>query len=275
MVRFFGIRSRRIATVNLDIVYGDSKTREEKQRILRASYNHAALIMLDYFWFSRKTEQRIKQYCHIGDAVMEQWVSGDFPGIIVTAHVGNWELGGQYIASRGRTMWSVYNPIGSEQTLKALLKFRGASGMKVLAREGAVIGILRALRSNSLIGMVLDQHTDLEDGGMYLDFFGAPATFSKAAGTVARRMNVPICVFIMKYDADADGYTLTSCKVISSDEASRMSPEEITAQVVSVIAQIILDNPEQWLWVYRRWKRFRPEDDLSKFPFYAKIEGTA
>ena len=275
MVRLFGIRSRRIANVNLDIVYGDEKTREEKQRILRASYNHAALIMLDYFWFSRKTEQRIKQYCHVGDAVMEQWVFGDFPGIIVTAHIGNWEIGGQYIASRGRTMWSVYNPIGSEQTLKALLKFRGASGMKVLAREGAVIGILRALRSNSLIGMVLDQHTDLEDGGMYLDFFGVPATFSKAAGTVARRMNVPICVFIMKYDADADGYTLRSCKVISSEEVSRRSPEEITEQIVSVIAQIILDNPEQWLWVYRRWKRFRPEDDLSKFPFYAKIEGTA
>lgn len=275
VVRLLGTKSRRIAGVNLDIVYGDTKTREEKQRMLRASYNHAALILLDYFWFSRKTEERIRQYCHIGDAVMEQWVSGGFPGIIVTAHIGNWELGGQYIALRGRTMWSVYNPIGSEQTLKALLKFRGASGMKVLAREGAVVGMLRALRADNLIGMVLDQHTDLEDGGVYLDFFGVPATFSKAAATVARKMKAPICVFMMKYNGDADDYTLKSYQVISAEASAEMTPEAITAQIVSVIGQMILDNPEQWLWVYRRWKRFRPDDDLSKFPFYAKIEGTA
>lgn len=270
---YLEIRSRRIAMANLNVVYGDSKTLEEKQRILRASYNHAAQILLDYFWFSGESEQRVKQYCHVGDDVMEQWVSGNFSGILVVAHLGNWELGGQLIAWRGREIVSVYRPIGTRGTRKALLKFREAAGMKVLAREGAVIGMFRALRSNSLIAMVLDQHTDVNEGGMYLDFFGVPATFSKAAGTVAHRMNVPICVSVVKYDGDADNYTLKSYQVISSEEVARMTSEEITAQVVSVMSRMILDYPEQWLWMYRRWKRYRPDDDRSKFPFYAKLDG--
>ena len=269
---YLGIRSRRIAMANLNIVYGDSKTREEKQRILRASYNHAAQILLDYFWFSRKSEQRVRQYCHIGDDVMEQWVSGNFSGIFVMAHLGNWEIGGQLVAMRNREILSVFRPIGTRGTQKALLKFRVAAGMKVLARDGAVLGIFRALRSNSLIAMVLDQHTDVKDGGMYLDFFGVPATFSKAAGTVAHRMNVPICAIVVKYDGDADNYILKSYQVISSEEVARMTAEEITAQVASAISQMILDYPEQWLWMYRRWKRYRPDDDRSKFPFYAKLD---
>ena len=272
---FLAIRSRRIAMANLDIVYGDSKTREEKQRILRASFKNAAQILLDYFWFSRNPEERVVQYCHMGDEVTEQWVSGDFPGILVTAHLGNWELGGQLIAIRGRPILSVYRPIGARKTQNALLKFRKASGMKLLPREGAVLGMLRALRANSLVGVILDQHTDLKDGGIYFDFFGVPATFSNAVGTVAHRMNVPICVFGLKYDGDADDYTLKSYKVISAAEAASMAPEEITGQIVSVMTQMILDNPEQWFWMYRRWKRYRPDDDRSKFPFYSKIEDNA
>ena len=273
LYRCLGIRSRRIAMANLNIVYGDSKTREEKQHILRASYNHAAQILLDYFWFSKKSEQRVKQYCHIVDDVMEQWALGNFSGIVVMAHLGNWELAGQLFALRGREVVSVYRPIGTRGTRQALLKFREASGMKVLAREGAVLGMFRALRSNSLLAMILDQHTDVTDGGMYLDFFGVPASFSKAAGTVAHRMNVPICASVMQYDSDADNYTLKAYQVISSEEVARMTSEEITAQVVSVMSRMILDYPEQWLWMYRRWKRYRPDDDRSKFPFYAKLDG--
>lgn len=263
-------KSRRIATANLDVVYGGSKTREEKRRIFVASCDHAALVFVDYFWFSHKTRDRIRQYCRAGDEVMEQWISGAFPGMMVTAHLGNWEVGGQYCASRGRSIWSVYRPIGSKKTLKALLRFRGATGQKSIPREGAMIGMLKALRSNSLIAIVLDQHVELVDGGIYLDFFGLPASFSNAVGLLAHRMKTPICVACAKHDKTDDNYAMKSYKVISAEEAGRLDPEKITAKIVSALAEMILDNPEQWLWAYRRWKRYRPGDDPLKFPFYAK-----
>lgn len=272
LVFFWGRSSRRIAKANLDIVFGDTKTPEEKHRIMRASYCHAALVTSDYFWFSRDTLARLHQFCHVESESINQWIAGKFPGIFVTAHLGNWELAGQYVASCGRSIWSIYRPIGNEKTLKTLLDFRKSTGQHVIAREGAMTGMLRALRSDGLIALVLDQHTEVVDGGIYVDFFSIPATFSNAPGVLAKRLKTPICVACARHDAATDRYLIKAYDVITPDEIEQMTPDAITERIVKAISQMIVENPEQWLWVYRRWKRYRPHDDPSEFPFYAKMD---
>ena len=271
LMRLMGRESCRIARANLDVVYGSSKTATEKTQIMFESFNHAALVLLDYFWFSRRTEERVKKHCR-ADEMIEQWITGDFPGIFVTAHIGNWELGGQYTAFRGRAMWSVYRPIGTQKTLRTLLKFRQATGQNVIAREGAMMNMMRALRSKSIIALLLDQHTELVDGGLYLDFFGLPAAFSNAAGVLSHRLRVPVCTAGVVHDPEQDLYRISTYRVISGEESSRLEPEAITREIVSAISRMILEHPEQWLWSYRRWKRFRVQDDATKFPFYAKLD---
>ncbi len=266
----FGGSSKRIALANLDIVYKTKKTPIEKKAIMKAAYRHAALVMLDYFWFSRETFKRLDAFCRVESDEVNQWISGTSPGIFVTAHIGNWELAGQYVASRGRAMWSVYRPIGTRKTLRTLLDFRKATGQKVIARDGAMVGMLRALHSNGLVALVLDQHTEVIDGGVYVDFFSLPATFSNSPGVLAKRLGVPICVVCAIHDAVSDQYVLKSYDVISAHDIADMSPEAIPARIAKGISTMILDNPEQWLWGYRRWKRYRAQDDPDKFPFYAK-----
>ena len=264
--------ARRVARANLDVVYGATKTPREKRALLHASFAHAALVLLDYFWFSRHTAERLERHCAVLDETMTRWIDGRFPGIIVTAHLGNWELGGQYIALRGRSMWSVYRPIGTRRTLEPLLKFRRATGQNVIAREGAMLGMMRALRQNSLVAMLLDQHTDPSDGGFYLDFFGLPGAFSNAAGHIAHRLEVPICILCVAYDPVADRYGLSSCGELSAEAAAKLEPKAITAWIVEALQRMILDNPGQWLWMYRRWKRWPLGDDPARFPFYALID---
>lgn len=263
-------QSRRVGFVNLDIVYGDTKTKREKKEILRASFRHTALVILDYFWFSRRTSERVSEYCYGDGDILERWMAGDFPGFVVTAHIGNWELAGQYVMNCGRKLWSVYRPIGTKMTLKALLRFRQTIGQRVIARKGAMKGVLRALRKNDLVAVLLDQHTNVNDGGIYLDFFGLPATFSTAPATLANRQSVPICIACARHDPKTDTYRMMVYDEISGEETAAMSPEAITERVISVIARMILDAPEQWLWAYRRWKHYRPGDDSSRFPFYSK-----
>lgn len=271
-VYIFGFNTRRIAYANLDVVYGDTKTKQEKKSILRASFRHAALVILDYFWFSRQTAERVAMFCKGEGEAIKRWVAGGFPGLVVTAHVGNWELAGQYVMSCGRNLWSVYRPIGTKKTLKALLRFRQTIGQRVIARKGAMKGVLRALRKNDLVAVLLDQHTNVNGGGIYLDFFGLPATFSTAPATLANHQSVPICIACARHDPEADTYRVVVYDEISGAETAAMSPEAITERIISVISQMILDAPEQWLWAYRRWKRYRPEDDASRFPFYARQE---
>ena len=265
-------RARRVALANLDIVYGTAKTPREKRAILHAAFGHAALILLDYFWFSRHTSERLNRHCAPVDETMTRWIEGSFPGILATAHLGNWELGGQYIALRGRGVWSVYRPIGTRRTLDPLLRFRQATGQNVIARSGATTGMMRALRQNSLVALLLDQHTDPSDGGIYLDFFGLPAAFSNAAGHIAHRLKVPVAIAGVVYAAAEDRYRLGIVDEVTAEESAALAPKAITARIAAGFERMILDNPGQWLWVYRRWKRCPLGDDPARFPFYAVVD---
>ncbi|MBR1609012.1 MAG: hypothetical protein IJ678_05295, partial [Kiritimatiellae bacterium] len=131
-------RFYRYARTNLDVAWGDSLSPEAKDRMLKESFRSAALVITDYFWFARRTEERLRRHVEVGDETMERWISGDFPGVFVTAHIGNWELAGLAIASRGRSLWSVFKPLGSAAVARRMRKFRGAGGQRVIPREGAM-----------------------------------------------------------------------------------------------------------------------------------------
>ncbi|MCL1910482.1 MAG: hypothetical protein FWG05_06080, partial [Kiritimatiellaeota bacterium] len=198
--------TRRISLANLNIVYGAAKTRAEKLAIAKAATIHTLQIMLDYFWFSRDTRTRLERHCVCEDSVVNGWLDGTAPGFFVTAHIGNWEVAGNYVSFRGRKLSSVYRPIGTEKTLARLSEFRKSTGQQMISKEGAGMGILRALKSGGIVALVMDQHTDLRDGGIYFDFFGLPAAFTNVCGIFANRMKIPVCVAGAFYDETSDTY---------------------------------------------------------------------
>lgn len=265
-------RTLRVARDNIEFVYGDTKTAAEKNEMLTRSYNNFSRVVLEYFWFSRHTEQRLKTHICMADPVIKRWVAGDFPGLFVTAHLGNWELGGQYIAHCGRTMTSVYRPIGTSKTLKKLLTFRGATGQHVVPKEGAMINLVRAFRAGNLVAMLLDQHTDVSEGGVYRDFFGLEAAFSGAPGIITHRLGVPICIAAVVLNPDEDKYYLHTIRELTAAETKAMSPADITATIVAELTKMITMFPDQWLWGYRRWKRYGARDDAALYPFYARTD---
>jgi len=264
--------SRRIALANLGVVYGDTKTRAEKLAIAKASLVHTAQITLDYFWFSRDTKARLGEYCVCDDPVVGEWAANTTPGFFVTAHLGNWEVAANLISSRGRKMSCVYRPIGSQRTLGLLLEFRQITGQQIIAKDGAATGIMRALRAGHIVALVLDQHTDLRDGGIYLDFFGLPAAFSNVCGVMSNRLKIPVCVACSYHDAASDKYRIKTYGLITAEEAAQTAPETITKMIAGFVEKMITDHPEQWLWAYRRWKRCPAGDDAKRFPFYARPE---
>ena len=268
-------RFHRYATTNVDIVYGDTKTPEEKDLIVRRSFENAALVLTDYFWFGRRTQERLESHCEIGDETIRRWVEGDFPGVFVTAHLGNWELSGLYIASRGRRLWSVFKPLGSRAVARRLRRFRSGCEQRVIPREGAMVGVMRALRARDVVAMLLDQHVDGRDGGVYLDFLGLPAGFSPAVGTLAHRLRVPVLVGAGVRDEARDRVVLRTVREFTAEETAAMEPAALTRAVADAIAEMVLRWPEQWLWAYRRWKRWQPGDDPARFPWYAKEDPLA
>lgn len=268
-------RFHRYAAANVDLVYGASMTPAEKAALVRDSFRSAALVLMDYFWFARHTTERLAKHVEVGDETMERWIAGRFPGVFITAHIGNWELAGLAIAERGRRLWSVFKELGSPSVSRRMREFRGSGGQRVIPRSGALAGILRALRARDVVALLLDQHVDLSDGGEYRDFLGTPATFSSAVGPIAAKLRVPVLVAAMIRDPARDVYVMRAVREFKAEETAAMAPDALNAAIVGALEEMVRRWPGQWFWMYRRWKRYRPVDDPSRFPWYAKPEGRA
>lgn len=268
----FRSRSYRYARANLDIVYRDTKSDAEKHALAKASLEHLGQVLMDYFWFSRHVKARVAKYCSFADETTRRWGTTQFPGLFVSAHIGNWELGGLLIASQGRAMSSVFRPIGVGAATRMLARFRKGEGQGIIPREGAMRGILKAFREKGVVALLLDQHTDTFDGGEYVDFLGLPATVSGAVGTLSHRMKTPVLITGMFYDAATDRYSLRTIREISAEETAAMDPHDLTRAIAEGVCTMILEYPGQWLWSYRRWKRYRYGDDPARYPFYARLD---
>ena len=266
---------RRRAETNADLALGRSLDPARRREIARRSFDHVALVATDYFWFSRPGAGRFERYVEVGDETARRWLDGRFPGFFVTAHIGNWELAARLVASRGRRLWSVYRPFGSGFVARRMRRFREAAGQFVIPREGAMRGVLRALRAGDSVAMVLDQHTDARDGGVYLDFFGLPASFSSVVGAVAHKLKLPILVVGMLRDEARDRYVFRTIREFTPDETAATEPLELTRGVVAALEELVRRWPEQWIWSYRRWKRWPPGDDPARYPSYAREDPLA
>jgi len=181
----FSVDRRRVGRANLDHVFGDRLTPRAKRRLLQHSFETMALTVLDMFWFSRDTVERVSRWVRLDPSFERVLQPG--PLVCVTAHLANWEVLGLAVAERGQKLVTVAAPIKNPAVDALLLQSRRLTGQAMVPRQGAARALLRALRRGETIALVLDQNTRPSRGGMFVDFFGLPATMSTAGALLAHR----------------------------------------------------------------------------------------
>lgn len=262
----FDRRDRRIAMANLDLAFGEALDRRAKRRIVVRSFRTFAQVGLDYFWFARNSRERVERYV-TGDATIRRWL-GRQSAIAVTAHFGNWEILGQWAALNGTSLVSVAKPIRNPRIDRRVNVLRQKSGQRIVAREGALKNLLRVLRGGGTVALLLDQDTRVEEGGVFVNFFGVPAPVSSAAARLADKTEVPI-VFAFCRREEGGRYTVYAQELLTPESFKGLSAEVVTQRIASRIEEEIRRYPDQWLWMYKRWKRRLPGFDVRRYPFYA------
>lgn len=259
-------RDRRIALANLDLAYGDRMSRKEKLAVVRNVFRNFSLTMIDYFWFSRKSQERIRRYVEVDEASVP-WLSGG-PLVAVTAHLGNWEVFGHAAMLHGSALVSVAKPIKNQLIDQRINRLREASGQRIVPRAGALKALVRVLRDNGSVALLLDQDTRVEDGGLFVPFFGLPVPISGAAAGLAIRMQAPL---VMAYCRHQGGgrYRCYVRDVLRPEELKGRDPADVTARIGALLEEEIRRDPAQWLWTYKRWKRRMPGVAPERYPFYA------
>jgi KDO2-lipid IV(A) lauroyltransferase len=254
----------KVAMANLDLAFGETVTVTRKQELARASYQTFFRAIFDFAWFSFRSRSRLERW-FVFDRSFDSYL-GLSPVIVVTAHFGNWELLGQAGSLHGNPPVSVAAMFPNVLMNSYITQMRERNGMSISSREGALRALLKALRDGGRVALLMDQNTRLQEGGVFVRFFGKPVTMSPAASVLSVRTGAPIVpVFCLALpDGTYRGYT---GPVLRPGEAG--AEAELNQRIADVFESEIRNHPDQWLWMYRRWKYVPPAGAAEGFPFYA------
>ena len=184
--------------------------------------------------------------------------------IIVTAHLGSWELVAQACAAASGYSMKVLAKRSKSAALTTYLdQLRQAMGVEVLwtDRKGLVRAMLSSLKSRCLLGFVMDQKP-VGRIGPTVNFLGRPTEFVAGPAAMALRTKAPIlgvyCVreapFVYRIITDPIGANILEPPNRSTDSLDGDQAQVITQMMADSIARIITLYPEQWSWSYKRWR---------------------
>ena len=272
MAFLFSTRSRRLGLANLDLAFGDTKTQAEKRLVLRKSIQNFSLVMLDLAWFSRDSAARMEQWFKAAPS-MQEIMDHHVSRVAVTGHFGNWELIGRYSAVKSLPLMSVALPLKNPEVEALLQRTRQTTGQRVIPREGAVRKLVRFLKEGGTVAVLLDQNTKLEEGGLFVEFFGKPVAVSAAAGILASMTSSEIAFgyALPRSDGTYLGevpHVISHAEIAGMDRASMSL--EITRRMTQYYEEAIRARPECWLWSYKRWRHIPAGMSADGFPYYAR-----
>lgn len=248
----FRIR-RRVTLENLAHAF-PSLTAVRRRQIARKCYLHFGVTFLELLRLPRLSPGEIRRRipCASPEPFDELRSQGK-GGVLVTGHLGNWELLGAGIAALGYPLRVTVASQRNRRVDAYVTRARESAGMRVLKIEAGLRPILRALRGNEFVAFVSDQ--DAGRHGCFVPLFGRPASTALGPARFARLARCPILVgFGIRGPESSYEMKLSATIHVREDLPEREAEEEATRRIVEILETEIRRHPEQWFWMHRRWK---------------------
>jgi KDO2-lipid IV(A) lauroyltransferase len=245
-------RERKRAVTHLAIAFGE-KGPSWIRRTARRSFVHLGkalfeIMLMDPSRLARTVEVR-------GMENLRKAIDQGKGVIFVTGHIGNWELMGHTVAAV-HPLSVIAAPIEPEQVNDMLVEQRAGMGVRTIlrSRPGAAKELIRAFRENRILGILIDQDTDVESA--FVDFMGKPAWTPTAAASMAIKFGAPVVFgFIQRIRDDRHVITIEGPLDLTTSGDTGKDIIAATAMLTKKIEDCILNNPDQWVWMHRRWRR--------------------
>lgn len=198
------------------------------------------------------------------------YVSRGHPAIMISGHVGNWEMLATLFGMLGFPIHALARPIDNPLINSWLLGMREAKGARIVTKWGALPVVQEILDRGELAAFIADQNAG--DQGLFVPFFGRLASSYKSIGLLAMRHEVPIIAGMAQRLGGEFRFRIEVVDVITPEQWTDQ-PDPlfyITARYNRAIEQMVRRAPEQYIWVHRRWKS-RPRHERLGRPFPPKL----
>jgi KDO2-lipid IV(A) lauroyltransferase len=193
-----------------------------------------------------------------GWELVEQVMARGRGAVLVTGHIGNWELAGAYVAARGVPLDAIARGMANPLFDAFLNHTREEMGMTIVHDSEAVRRTPRSLRAGRAVAFVADQGV-LGLASTFVPFFGRPAKTPRGAAVFALRFEVPV-LFVVAIRQPNGRYRILVERIEARQTGDRdRDVDAIVARFTERLEHWVRIVPAQYFWQHRRWKRQPPD----------------
>lgn len=235
------------------------KNSDEIDRIARETYRHLGRTSVETAVLpSYSAREIVGLFEEVnGWSIVEERMARGKGLIVVTGHLGNWELGGAYLAARGLPIDAIARHMANPLFDAYLTTTRERIGMRVVHDQDAVRVVPRSLRAQRAVAFLFDQGA-IGLASTWVPFFGRYAKTPRGPAVFALRLGTPI-VFGVALRQPSGKYQLTFEPIDVEPTGDREGDvDRIVVAYSDMLERWVRRAPEQYLWQHRRWKHQRP-----------------
>lgn len=256
---------RRISLRNLEIAF-PGKDRSWYREILSKNRREMGRLLADTVRLPKLNEAWVRS--HVSCAFLPRYVQlltqGSGKGVLIaTGHLGSFELLGHAIGLFGYPLSAVARKFRSPRLDRWWTSLREARGNTIIDRRGAFKAMVADVSAGRSVAVLFDQNVTRKHA-VFPNWFGVPASTTRALALAALKTEAPLVVASMRY-CGGDRYSIEACECETQDlyaDAALSSDEKVlrlTQRLSDHYCRMIADFPEGWFWLHRRWKT-RPDE---------------
>jgi KDO2-lipid IV(A) lauroyltransferase len=252
-------RLRRVGMTNLEIAFPE-KSAAERKRILRGMYKQLGWQLAEFCHMSRYTLEQANRFIRYEG--LENYLAAQQRGkgvLVLTGHLGAWELSSFYHSLAGHPMNMVIRRLDNPWVNRLVNGIRTQHGNRVLPKDDFARGLIAAMRAGETVGVLMDTNMTPPQG-VFVDFFGRAACTASGVARVALRTGAAVLPGFLVWEPADKKYVLhflPELRLVDTGDAERDAITN-TQIFTKALEDVIRRYPEQWLWVHRRWKTRPP-----------------
>jgi KDO2-lipid IV(A) lauroyltransferase len=250
---------------NLQLAFPEMDERE-RERILRGCFKSLGRLLGEFSQFPRATPESLRRIVECEGLENLQAAQALGRGVILfTGHLGAWELSSLALSAFGYPMSFLVRRIDNPLIERLIEKTRTRFGNHSIDKRAAMRPMLRTLRANGTLGILVDLNTQPHEG-IFVDFFGIPASTTSGVAALALRTGAAVLPVFVPWDEKRQRFVLHIDRplVVAQTGDEKEDIRQLTSLFTSIVESYIRRFPDQWLWIHKRWNT-RPEKDANLY----------
>jgi KDO2-lipid IV(A) lauroyltransferase len=244
---------RRVALENLAAAF-PARSAGERAIIARGAFMHFGQLLLELLKFGTMSDDEIMARVEYDGEDRTRSAYEQGRGVLFfTGHFGCWELQavahGIHFEPIGVLARALDNPL-----LNALLeRIRQRTGNSVIYRRGTIRRVMRTIEARHGVAILIDQHIMSSDA-IAVEFFSRPAATTSLVAALALRTGAAVVpVFALRLPGGRYRFIYDHPIAPPPPDAAD-AVRDFTQRCTDVLEMYVRRNPEQWLWMHRRWR---------------------